>query len=653
MKWLRIKVRLLHPDFSNMVSRGNTYQVILICFLIWQYGYSQNQEFKNTIKAYEEKAYAKTILEFEKETKKANPTPELFEILGESYYWNSNYAKAAYWYEKWFAQTPNYTNKESIYRYSNSLRSSGNTSKADEVIQLFLKEVSNEDLRKTQYQSYTDLKTTFGDPYETFQVKREAFNSRGMEFAPMFYDSLLLFSSSPRKVRKRFLRDSWSNLGFNDLYIINPNDAKAIPKPFVKRFNTELHEATASFTKDKKTVYFTRSSIQHGKIIGDKHQVVRLQIFKSTKKKGRWTKPERIDICSKEFSVAHPALNATDRKMYFVSDMPGGYGKSDIYVVPINADGSFGKYQNLGPQINTPGRESFPYVGNSGWLYFSSDGHLGLGGMDIFKWHTIRKKELIHLGVTINSPQDDINFIIKEEDQTGYFASNRSGDDDIFSFKRIKVVPKKKQIQILVKTKHGVLVNNVVVKLFNSALKDTLLYKTNNRGAILVEEMPFTEFTYIGESEYERINSTYRVSNKDSQVWEIQHPNSAFKIGEDITQQLQLDKVYFRKNSSYLDHEKIAADVARLMKILHYYPTLKIEIRAHTDSRGDKAYNLWLSQRRAERIRNYFIAFGIPANRLAARGLGEEHLLVPCEDGLCSEKEHRMNRRTEFIVIKN
>ena len=285
-------------------------------------------------------------------------------------------------------------------------------------------------------------------PVDRFVINTLAINSKYSDYAPSFFNKELVFASSRNINHFSTIIDESNNQPFLDLYttsfidISNKNNVLKLKG----NINTKFHESSATFSKDGKTVYFTRNNYSKKKSKKSSNGVVLLKIYRSNYINGKWEDVEELPFNSDEYSIAHPALSPDGKFLYFASDMPGSIGKSDLYVVEINKDGSFGVPKNLGNQINTSGRETFPYVSDKGNLFFASDGHKGFGGLDIFM--AMPNQDgffgVYNLGKPINSPKDDFTFIINEETKTGYFASNRiggKGDDDIYGFKQIVSFP--------------------------------------------------------------------------------------------------------------------------------------------------------------------------------------------------------------------
>ncbi|MHA7058636.1 TolB family protein [Aquimarina sp. M1] len=277
---------------------------------------------------------------------------------------------------------------------------------------------------------------------ENFLIKPLSINSENSDYAPSFYKGELVFASSRNSKSLTVILQENTNEPFSDLYTTSKN----IPDKEISKLkgavNTKFHESSATFSPDGKTVYFTRNNYSERKFKRNTKGCVLLKIYKADYNNGKWKNVKELPFNSNEYSTAHPALSPDGKFLYFASDMPGSYGKSDIYVVAIHKDGSYGTPQNLGSLINSAGRETFPYISDKGTLFFTSDGHVGFGGLDIFMVlpDTDKGWQIYNMGAPINSSKDDFTFIINEENMMGYFASNRSGgkgSDDIYGFKQM------------------------------------------------------------------------------------------------------------------------------------------------------------------------------------------------------------------------
>ncbi|AXT56574.1 hypothetical protein D1815_12670 [Aquimarina sp. AD1] len=293
-----------------------------------------------------------------------------------------------------------------------------------------------------------------------FIIESLPINSKNSDYAPSFYKGELVFASSRNAKSMSVILQEKTNEPFLDLY----RTSKNIPDKGIEKLkgaiNTKFHESSAVFSPDGKTVYFTRNNYSKRKFKRNTKGCVLLKIYKATYENGKWKHVKELPFNSDEYSTAHPALSPDGKYLYFASDMPGSYGKSDIYVVAVNEDGSYGTPENLGGLINSAGRETFPHVSDTGKLFFASDGHVGFGGLDIFMVLPNQQRsgwQVYNMGAPINSAADDFTFIIDEENKMGYFASNRGGGrggDDIYGFRQM--ISLEKYRDYMPKVKHKI-----------------------------------------------------------------------------------------------------------------------------------------------------------------------------------------------------
>jgi outer membrane protein OmpA-like peptidoglycan-associated protein len=406
--------------------------------------------------------------------------------------------------------------------------------------------------------------------------------------------------------------------------------------------NSKFHESSACLTQDQLTIYFTRNNYNNKKYGKSDEGINFLKIYKAERDSisAEWKTPVELPFNNDEYSVAHPTLNVDETKLYFSSDMPGTIGMSDIYVVSINDDGTFGEPKNLGNQINTEGRETFPYINKKNELYFSSNGHIGLGGLDVFV--SVLKKdgsfgEVFNVGRPINGSKDDFNFVLGKNDKNGFFASNREGgmgEDDIYYFKQNEDLITSCQQYVngtITETETETPIPGVKVELFDenlNFLKDT---ETNENG-----EYEFTldcDTRYIirvSKESYETAEELLRSGSEFEK--NIQIPSVNMERGEelgvtkagkgdDLRNLLQLDPIYFD-----LDKTNIRPDAeVELQKVL---------------------------DKRAKATVNYLVQKGIDKSRVTGKGYGETQLINGCDNNAdCTEEQHQFNRRSEFIIL--
>jgi tetratricopeptide (TPR) repeat protein len=397
-----------------MKIRNLIYTVFLVLFVFK--GVAQTKRIASADKQYDSYAYVDAIATYERVAEKGYKDEKMFQKLGNAYYFNAELAKASKWYAELFAMNQE-QEAEYYYRYSQSLKSIGEYAEANKILEQFNKKSGNDQRAKlfASNKNYLEeIKANSG----RYTVADAGINSRFSDYGSSFSGNKLIFASARDTggVSKKVFK--WTNRSFTNLYgsEVNANGDLSEPKRFGNRINSKFHESTPVFTKDGKTMYFTRNNYLDGKKGKDTKMVTLLKLYKSTlDQQGQWTNVMELPINSDQYSVAHPALSPDDKTLYFASDMPGTLGQSDLFKVTINDDGSYGKPENLGKSINTEGRETFPFISEDNELYFATDGRPGLGGLDIFVAKIENEKafkDVKNLGGPINGSQDDFAFLI-------------------------------------------------------------------------------------------------------------------------------------------------------------------------------------------------------------------------------------------------
>ena len=343
---------------------------------------------------------------------------QVFEKLGDTYYFNSEYTEANKWYEKLVNNYPNQVKPEYYFRSAQTLKSVGQYEKSKAMMEKF-KVSSPSNLANNQLSNWQSFEDLTNSQNEKFKVTNITSEMSGSDFGPSFYGDKIVFASSSINTEGSKIHD-WNGLPYLDLFEaeIGENGNLSNVKSLKGDINSPYHESSAVFTKDGQTVYFTRNNYIDGKKKRGKKRLVSLKIYKATKNDdGTWGNVQELPFNDDSYSVAHPALNQEETRLYFSSNMEGTIGLSDIWYVDIHKNGSYGTPINMGSEINTEERETFPFISDNNTLFFSSDGHVGLGGLDIFKVsdNDLDHKEIINLGLPINSNQDDFGFIVKED----------------------------------------------------------------------------------------------------------------------------------------------------------------------------------------------------------------------------------------------
>jgi Outer membrane protein and related peptidoglycan-associated (lipo)proteins len=609
---------------------------------------------------YREYSFSPAIDIYKKVLDKGYSSPDLLKKLGNSYYFNAKYQEAAEIYKKLEEEFPDEMEVEYVFRYAQSLKSIGNYDEAARLMEEF----------KSMTASYTggfdeDYMTKIEENSGRYTVKPFGYNSKYSDFAASYYEKGLIFASDRDTGNLARYRHTWNSRDFLDLYKVNADSASTDNVMKLEgEVNTRLHESTSVVTKDGNTMYFTRNNFIDGKKYKDGEGITRLKIYSAEKVNGEWTNITELPFNSDSYSVAHPALSPDGKRLYFVSDMPGSLGQSDIFMTNIIGDGTYGPIVNLGKNINTMARETFPYITSNEVLYFSSDGHLGLGGLDVFATKIAfddYDQPVVNVGKPINGPTDDFAFIYDSESKTGYFSSNREGgmgDDDIYSF--VENEPLVLDcIQDVSGTVRDRISNEVLagatVKVIDEENNEISSTITDSDGNYFLQlDCSKGNFVRASRDGYVPAEEYLGKSNGKPRIIDfyLERDLVTGGFGDDLAKLLQLSTIYFDLNK-YNIRPDAEIEIQKVIVAMEKYPSLKIKVNSHTDSRGDDAYNLWLSQMRAESTVKYMISKGIAKDRLQGEGFGETRLVNGCMNGVrCSEEQHQLNRRSEFIIFE-
>lgn len=625
-------------------------------FLIIGTNWIQAQQIKlsEANKNYDNYAYIKAIDIYEKVVKKGYKSAELFEKLANSYYLNGEYKKAAEYFESLFSMGKP-SNNEAYFKYSHCLKTLNKYREADEMMSLYINVIS----KRSEKDKLKNYLNEIKENSKNYIIKPTTISTHFSDYSPVYYNNCIYFTSAMDSASVVRLNHDWTGQNYTDIYIakINKDTSLTYVGNFSKKINTKYNESSAIFTKDGKIIYFTRNNFLNGKKGKSSNKSTFVKIYKATLQDGEWQNITELPFNTNEASFAHPTLSPDEKTLYFASDMNGTHGHSDIYSVTINTDGSLGTPVNLGKTINTNGRESFPSIDSNGNLYFASDGHLGLGGLDLF----VAKikpdgsfEKPINLGDKMNTPFDDfgITFI---DLSTGFFSSNREGgkgSDDIYFFKEIRCT---KKIS-------GILYDSTTNEPLNSTEISLLDNNRNEFTIITTDENGFYEFSIDCNNLY-----FLKIQKKDFESVEIELDSKVEKeqfnlflnkekipleVGTDLGKIFNISNIRFDLNKWNIRPEA-EIQIQKIIEVLKQYPKMTIDIRSHTDSRQTHQYNEILSQKRAQSTLEYMVRNGINKERLTAKGYGETQLLNNCVDGVkCSEEEHQQNRRSEFIITK-
>jgi outer membrane protein OmpA-like peptidoglycan-associated protein/tetratricopeptide (TPR) repeat protein len=639
------------------------YTLLFISILVFSFGYSQNGKIKRATKDYDKFAYIKTSEILLEVAEKGFESSNLFQKLGNSFYFNNKMEEATKWYGKLMAMNES-VDAEYYFRYAQALKSVENYSESDKWMQKF-HDSKPSDLRGKAFSSKINyLSKIEAASRDNVKVKNLDFNSSVSDFGTTQYKDQLIFASS-RGGGKIY---QWNEQPFLDLYTVTKQEDGTYKNPseLSNVINTKYHESTVSYTPDDKIMYFTRNNYFKKKFGKDDDGTNRLQMFRAyLQDDDSWDDVKPIHFNSNQYSVAHPTVNISGTKVIFASDMPGTTGQSDLYITNINEDGSLGEPENLGAFINTEGQETFPYINSKGDLYFASNSYPGLGGLDVYvirdfetKMNGSQNYIVENLGKPINSPQDDFAYYENLGTKEGFFTSNREGgkgDDDIYSF----VIPDCMQIvEGIVKDKDTQeLIPDATVTLFDKNGEDEIAKKVVGNDAAFSFEID-CEREYIirvskdtYSSDEERFTTPYTKQELQLEL-SLDKDEQEVTVGTDLAEVLDIPIIYFDFDKSNIRRDA-ALELQKVIAVMTKHPNMKVDVRSHTDSRATQTYNDALSNRRNKSTIKYLVEVGgINASRLTGRGYGERELTNRCADGVsCTEEEHQLNRRSEFIIV--
>ncbi|WP_420603511.1 OmpA family protein [Flagellimonas sp.] len=599
-------------------------------------------------------AEAAKIYDMVLEKSEAKHTFELLSNAGDSHYYSGNLEKSYKWYHELYETFKDRITEEKFFKYAHSLKGTGRYRRAAKLTKLF-RQKRNEPLQELAKDH------VISNTPKLVEIKNMAINSKYSDFSPMFHnESEVVFASAHDSSFLTTRRYRWNNQPFLDLYVAKADNEEGdltSSRKFSKQINTKYHEASVAFSPDQKTIYFTRNNYGK-KLKRGKNGINHLKIYQSKLIDGEWTKAVEVSFNSENFSTGHPSVSPDGKKLYFVSDRPGGYGGTDVYMVDILGHGKFSEPQNLGRTINTSSKEMFPYITENA-LYFSSDRNMGVGGLDIYKADYVDDlfSVGINLGEPINSNRDDFSYIIDEKGEKGYFASNRKGgkgDDDIYSFKHLlnlNAISGDIADEVT-----GEAIANANIILFDKDNVRVAETRTEEDGSFIFKNLkPLTKYTVktVKKGYFEESAPISTKNNINVTLTQSLKPMEEIIVEEKGVLTLETETIYFDFDRFNIK-QQAAAELDKLVAVMNEYPDMVIKIESHTDAIGKKAYNKYLSDKRAKSTRDYIISKGIDASRIeSAVGYGEERLLNNCGDGKrCPRNKHQENRRSEFIIVE-
>jgi outer membrane protein OmpA-like peptidoglycan-associated protein/tetratricopeptide (TPR) repeat protein len=501
-------------------------------------------------------------------------------------------------------------------------------------------------------------------------VNESGFNTEYSDFSPIPYEKGFIFVSDREFLRPIKNKDNkskkiygWTGNPYLKLYQAeNQNDTldgnlKLTVMP--EEINDQYHSGPATLTADGRVMYFTKAGIVNDPDVNTrkiKGLVMKKAIYYSVKQNGVWTQAVSFPYNKPyEYSIEHPALSPDGKTLYFASDMPGTLGGMDLFYSE-NTGSGWSKPKNCGPEINTAQDEVFPYVRKDGKLFFSSRGHITIGGLDIFSSTGEKSNwsEPENLKAPFNSPKDDFGIYYFDDNLTGFISSNRfggKGSDDIYQF---NTKPKPVFFAVegeVVEKGTGKPISGVKIFLVDKKTGKETSLLSDEQGSFSFDLNKETDYVVRGDMVKYFSRQQGEITTKGAKESTIYNVKFEVEKGEDAYL-VRLNNIYYDFNKFNI-RKDAEPELNKVLDFMSTTPNVNVELRSHTDSRGNAAYNLDLSQKRAKSAEDYLLKKGANKDHLSAKGFGETQLLNKCSDGVkCSKEEHQLNRRTEFKVVK-
>lgn len=579
-------------------------------------------------------------------------TAENLEKLGDCYYYNSEFENAYTPYKQVYdLKLSEELTDDFFFKYFEVLKGTKKYDEADEISTLHLENPLDTKSFKSLLQRIIPYK------YELVNLTSDV---GGSSFGVGLYGDKIVFASTKNIKNPNY---KWNGKPYLDLYeaIVSSGDSISLDsiQPFSDNINSiKQHESNAVFTKNGKTMYFSRN--HKNRIDLDSTKIAVVSIFKAELVDNEWTNIAPVSFSSQTYSTMHPALNSDETRLYFSSDMPSTLGSFDIFYVDVLSNNSFGEPVNLGKNINTIRREQFPFIAKDSTLYYASNGKNGFGGLDLFSssYNNGKHLDALNLGESINTEKDDFAFVVIDSLKTGYLSSNRSGLDNIYTFKRIET-ERTYTIEGLVTDKvTGKILPNTTVTLFDENGNVIAEQLVGDDGKYKLTTKPNQKYSVEGfQPKYIPQIEFFDTNDKGNIEFNIELEIESYKDAEEIVTDDEQGNTYIELENIYFDFAKwdirpqAATTLNVLVDLLNKYPRMEIQLGAHTDSRAGYEFNMDLSEKRARATLEYMVENGIDRARLTSKGFGETQPLVPCGDN-CTETEFSINRRCEFIILK-
>ena len=603
---------------------------------------AQNKNTKIADKLFARFEYVDAVKEYQKLVENGKADPYVYKQLADANYNMFNSAEAIKWYKK---ATETQQDAENYYRYAQMLKAEGKYDDANKQMRKFAAAAPS-DLRAKAFNENPNYIPSLLDKTKLFDVKSSEISSDKSDFGAVLYDNSLYFTSARKGARKNY---GWTDEPFLDIYKADYNTDGTITNASpVTELNSKWHDGPITISTDGKTAYFASESYKENqsspkdKKANAKYSQVYL--FSATKNGDSWGTPSSLPFNDKSFSNSNPSLSRDGKTLYFTSNRPSSVGGTDIWKVAVNADGTYGEPQNLGNKVNTEGNESFPFIADDNkTLYFASSGKQGFGGLDVYQID-LTNGEATNLGKPVNTEKDDFAFTFNESKKIGFLSTNRSGNDDIFIVNPICAVD---VLIVVTNAKTGEILANASVSILDDKKNVIATQMSNAKGEVSYKVE--CDRAYVVQASKDGFEgNTFAVTKSKGPKAKV---DAALQPIEVIVTETEiiLKPIYFEYDKSNITQEG-AFELDKLVQVMKNNDKMVILAKSHTDSRGSDKYNLTLSERRAKSTVQYIISKGIDASRISGKGMGELEPKEVCNP--CTEAQHALNRRSEFLIVK-
>ncbi|MBV1888156.1 MAG: OmpA family protein [Urechidicola sp.] len=626
---------------------------IYILFLLVAFSTSfvnaQNNKTKKADDLYARLAYTEAAEAYHKLLEKGDGDRYVFEQLGNCYYYINDTKNSETYYKR--VVKGKEPKAETVYNYAQSLKANGKYGDYNTWMKKFA-EMQPNDSRAIAFMENPDYIPAMLGQKEKFKLTNlEDLNTKYSEFGGIIVGSDFYFTSARNTKRKKY---GWDEQPFLDIYRASVTGGTVKDASLVGGdISSKYHEGNVAITADGKRMYFDSNDYLKGKYAKSEEGINQINLYYAELVDGQWKGVQSASFNSSEYSTGHPALSPDGKTLYFVSDMPGGIGMSDIYKAAINEDGSLGAPELLGAEINTEGKEVFPYMDSNGSLFFSSDGHLGLGGLDVFYAEANGNglEKVRSMGAGINSSNDDFAVKYDAAKEEGYISSNRdggAGSDDIYSFKQLApLCDVAVTVQVLNDyTNEPIAGARVDVLDAQDNVIATKTTDSNGNATVILECEKENQILAFMEN-FDSNGITLNTQREETQEATIKLQPIEAIIADNM---VELDPILFDFDKHNIK-PKAALELDNLVSLMKKYPTMVIKVESHTDNRGSNEYNMDLSNRRAQATVQYVISKDIDKSRISGEGFGKSKPIEKCS-GNCTEEQYAKNRRSEFIIVE-